>query len=96
MGMTTGWDLQVCNSQNKLFRDSGFGAEVAKMADRKGQGASARMAEEPSVIGPPERCRKQSAAVRDAGLALPIVNPVPVGDQTYAQAVQAAIETFAQ
>ena len=96
MEMTTGWDLQACNSQNKLFRDSGFEAEAAKLADRKGQGASARMAEEPSVVGPPERCREQLAAVRDAGIDLPIVNPVPVGDQTYAQAVQAEIETFAQ
>ena len=69
---------------------------MAKPADRKGQGASARMAEEPSIIGPPERCREQSAAIRDAGIALPIVNPVPVGDQTYAHGVQGAIETFAQ
>ena len=69
---------------------------MAKLVDREGQGASARMAEEPSVIGPPERCREQLAAVRDAGIDLPIVNPVPVGDQTYVQAVQAAIETFAQ
>lgn len=81
---------------NKLFRDSGFEAEAAKLADGKGQGASARMAEELSVIGPPERCREQLAAVRGAGIDLPIVNPVPVGDQTYAQAVQATIETFAQ
>ena len=54
------------------------------------------MAEEPSIIGPPERCREQLVAVRDAGIDLPIVNPVPVGDQTSVQAVQAEIETFAQ
>ena len=54
------------------------------------------MAEEPSIIGPPERCREQSAPVRDAGIALPIVNPVPVGDQTYVHGVQGEIEMFAQ
>ena len=54
------------------------------------------MADELSVIGPPARCREQLAAFREAGIQLPILNPVPVGDQTYAQAVQQAIETFAQ
>ena len=96
MEMTTGWDLQACNSQNKLFRDSGFEAEVAKLDDRKGQGTSARMAEEPSVVGPSERCREQLVAIREAGINLPIMNPVPVGDQIYARAVQAEIEAFAQ
>ena len=96
MEMTTGWDLQACNSQNKLFHDSGFEVEVGKLADRKGQGASARMAEEPPVIGPSERCREQLAAIRDAGINLTIVNPVPVGDQAYVRAVQAEIEAFAQ
>ena len=81
---------------NKLFHDSGFETEAAQLADGQGQGATANMADELSVIGPPARCREQLAAFREAGIQLPILNPVPVGDQTYAQAVQQAIETFAQ
>ncbi len=81
---------------NKLFHDSGFEAEAAQLADGQGLGATDNMADELSVIGPPARCREQLAAFREAGVQLPILNPVPAGDQTYAQAVQKAIETFAQ
>ena len=81
---------------NKLFQESGFEAEAAEMAKGEGQGASDRMAQELAVIGSPAQCREQLAAFREAGVHMPILNPVPVGDQTYAQAVQKAIETFAQ
>ncbi len=81
---------------NKLFHDSGFEAEAAKLVGGGGQGATDTMADELSVIGPPSRCREQLAAFREAGIQMPILNPVPVGDQTYGQAVQKAIETFAQ
>ena len=81
---------------NKLFQESGFDAEAKEMAKSAGQGASDRMAQELAVIGPPAQCREQLAAFCEAGIDMPILNPVPVGDQTYAQAVQKAIETFAQ
>ena len=80
---------------NKLFQESGFEAEAAEMAKGAGQGASERMAQELAVIGSPAACREQLASFREAGIQMPILNPVPVGDQTYAQAVQKAIETFA-
>jgi len=53
------------------------------------------MAEEVSLVGPPSRCREQLAAFREAGVQLPIISPVATGNQTYAQAVRKAIETFA-
>ncbi len=81
---------------NKLFQESGFEAEATEMGKGAGQGASDRMAQELAVIGSPAQCREQLAAFREAGIDMPILNPVPVGDQTYAQAVQKAIETFAQ
>ncbi len=81
---------------NKLFQENGFEAEAAEMAKGAGQGASARMAQELAVIGPPTQCREHLASFREAGIHMPILNPVPVGEQTYAQAVQKAIETFAQ
>jgi alkanesulfonate monooxygenase SsuD/methylene tetrahydromethanopterin reductase-like flavin-dependent oxidoreductase (luciferase family) len=80
---------------NKLFQDSGFEQEAAALGKGDGSGASDKMADELSLIGPPSRCREQLAAFREAGIQLPILNPVPVGDQTYAQAVRKAIETFA-
>ena len=81
---------------NKLFHDSGFEGEAAQLVDGQGHGVTDSMADELSVIGPPSRCQEQLAAFREAGIHLPILNPVPVGDQTYAQAVRKAIETFAQ
>jgi hypothetical protein len=54
------------------------------------------MADELCLIGPPARCREQLASFREAGIQLPILNPAPVGDQSYGDAVRKAIETFAQ
>jgi alkanesulfonate monooxygenase SsuD/methylene tetrahydromethanopterin reductase-like flavin-dependent oxidoreductase (luciferase family) len=81
---------------NKLFQSSGFVQEAEALAKGNAQGVSDKMAEELSLIGPPARCREQLAAFRDAGIQLPIVVPVPIpGQQTYAQAVRKALETFA-
>ncbi|MGE0822305.1 MAG: LLM class flavin-dependent oxidoreductase [Candidatus Binatia bacterium] len=80
---------------NKLFHNSGFVQEAAALAEGNGQGVSDRMADELSLIGPPSRCKEQLAAFREAGVQLPIITPVPVGNQTYIQAVRKAIETFA-
>jgi alkanesulfonate monooxygenase SsuD/methylene tetrahydromethanopterin reductase-like flavin-dependent oxidoreductase (luciferase family) len=81
---------------NKLFQNSGFTQETAALAKGQAEWVSDRMAEEVSLVGPPSRCREQLAAFREAGIQLPIIVPVPVpGQQTYAQAVRKAIETFA-
>jgi alkanesulfonate monooxygenase SsuD/methylene tetrahydromethanopterin reductase-like flavin-dependent oxidoreductase (luciferase family) len=80
---------------NKLFHNSGFVQEAAALAKGDAAGASDRMAEEVSLVGPPSRCREQLAAFREAGVQLPIISPVATGSQTYAQAVRKAIETFA-
>ena len=81
---------------NKLFHSSGFVQEAEALAKGNVQGVSDRMAEELSLIGPPARCREQLAAFREAGIQLPILTVVPIpGQQTYAQAVRKAIETFA-
>ncbi len=80
---------------NKLFHNSGFVQEAAALAKGDANGASDRMAEEVSLVGPPSRCREQLAAFREAGVQLPIISPVVVGNQTYAQAVRKVIETFA-
>jgi alkanesulfonate monooxygenase SsuD/methylene tetrahydromethanopterin reductase-like flavin-dependent oxidoreductase (luciferase family) len=80
---------------NKLFQSSGFVQEAEALAKGNAQGVSDKMAAELSLIGPPSRCREQLAAFRAAGIQLPIIVPVPVGNQTYAQAVRKAIETFA-
>lgn len=80
---------------NKLFHNSGFVHEAAALAKGDAQGVSDKMAEELSLIGPPALCREQLAGFRAAGIQLPIIVPVPVGNQTYAQAVRKAIETFA-
>ena len=53
------------------------------------------MVEELALFGPPAHCREQLATFRAAGVQLPIVRPVPVGDQPYALAVRKVIETFA-
>jgi alkanesulfonate monooxygenase SsuD/methylene tetrahydromethanopterin reductase-like flavin-dependent oxidoreductase (luciferase family) len=79
---------------NKLFHNSGFAQEAAALAEGNPRGVSDRMAEEISLVGPPARCREQLAAFREAGIQLPIIVPVPVGNQTYTQAVRKAIETF--
>jgi alkanesulfonate monooxygenase SsuD/methylene tetrahydromethanopterin reductase-like flavin-dependent oxidoreductase (luciferase family) len=80
---------------NKLFQDSGFEQEAAALATGDAQAVTDKMAEELSLVGPPARCREQLAAFREAGIQLPILVPVPVGNQTYAQAARKAIETFA-
>ena len=69
--------------------------EAAALAKGDASGASDRMAEEVSLVGPPSRCREQLAAFREAGVQMPIISPVATGNQTYAQAVRKAIETFA-
>jgi alkanesulfonate monooxygenase SsuD/methylene tetrahydromethanopterin reductase-like flavin-dependent oxidoreductase (luciferase family) len=79
---------------NKLLQNSGFEQEAAALASGDVQGVSDRMTEELSLVGPPGRCREQLAAFRAAGVQLPIVMPVPVAGQTYAQAVRQAMETF--
>jgi alkanesulfonate monooxygenase SsuD/methylene tetrahydromethanopterin reductase-like flavin-dependent oxidoreductase (luciferase family) len=81
---------------NKLFQSSGFAQEAEALAKGNMQAVSDRMAEELSLIGPPSRCREQLAAFREAGIQMPIITVVPIpGQQTYAQAVRKAIETFA-
>ena len=66
------------------------------MADGKGTGATDRMARELAVVGSPSECREQLAEFRSAGIDMPILNPVPVGGQSYLDAVRKAIETFGQ
>ncbi|HKA52371.1 MAG TPA: LLM class flavin-dependent oxidoreductase [Candidatus Binatia bacterium] len=81
---------------NKLFQNSGFTQETAALARGQTEWVSDRMAEEVSLVGPPSRCREQLAAFREAGIQFPIIVPVPIpGQQTYAQAVRKALETFA-
>ena len=81
---------------NKLFQSSGFVEEAEALAKGNANGVSDRMAEAVSLIGPPSRCREQLAAFREAGSQLPIIVPVAIpGQQTSAQAVRKAIETFA-
>ncbi len=81
---------------NKLFQSSGFVAEAEALAKGNANGVSDRMAEAVSLIGSPSRCREQLAAFREAGVQLPIIVPVAIpGQQTNAQAVRKAIETFA-
>jgi len=79
---------------NKLFQNSGFEQEAAALARGGSQAVSDRMVEELVLYGPPARCREQLAAYRAVGIQLPIIRPVPVGNQPYAQAVRTAIETF--
>lgn len=80
---------------NQLFRNSGFVQEAEALRRGNPQAVSDRMAEELVLIGPPARCRARVEACRAAGIQLPIIRPVPVGDQTYEQALRVAIETFA-
>ncbi len=80
---------------NKLFQNSGFVKEAALLAEGNPAGVSDRMADEVSLIGPPSRCRERLAAFREAGIQLPILTTVPVGDQSYVDAVRTAIKTFA-
>ncbi len=80
---------------NKLFQTSGFEQEAAAFRTGDTQAVSDRMVEELVLFGPPARCRDQLATFRAAGIQLPIIRPVPVGSQLYAQAVRKAIETFA-
>ena len=80
---------------NKLFQTSGFEQEAAAFSRGEAQAVSDRMVEELVLFGPPARCCEQLAAFRAAGIQLPIIRPVPVGDQPYAQAMRKAIETFA-
>jgi alkanesulfonate monooxygenase SsuD/methylene tetrahydromethanopterin reductase-like flavin-dependent oxidoreductase (luciferase family) len=81
---------------NKLFQSSGFVEEAEALAKGNANGVSDRMAEAVSLIGPPSRCREQLAAFREAGIQLPIIVPVAIpGQQTSAQAMRNAIETFA-
>jgi hypothetical protein len=80
---------------NTLFRQSGFAPEAAACLSGSLQAISERMVEALVLHGPPARCREQLAAFRAAGIQLPIIRPVPVGGQSYVQAVRTAIETFA-
>ena len=80
---------------NTLFQKSGFEQEAAAIAGGDAQAVSDKMVEELVLYGPAARCREQLAAFRVAGIQLPIIRPVPVGDKPYAQAVREAIETFA-
>jgi len=80
---------------NKLFQSSGFVEEAEGLAKGNANAVSDKMAEAVSLVGPPSRCREQLAAFREAGVQLPILVPVAVGDQTAAQAVRKVIETFA-
>lgn len=80
---------------NKLFRTSGFEQEAAALHRGDAQAVSDRMVNELVLFGPAARCREQLAAFRAAGIQLPIIRPVLVGDQSYVQAVRTAIETFA-
>jgi alkanesulfonate monooxygenase SsuD/methylene tetrahydromethanopterin reductase-like flavin-dependent oxidoreductase (luciferase family) len=80
---------------SKLFQSSGFVKEAEALAKGNAEGVTDKMAEELSLIGSPSRCREQLAAFRAAGIQLPIIVPVPVGNQTPTQAIRKAIETFA-
>jgi len=80
---------------NKLFDNSGFRQEAAALARGGAQAVSDRMVEELVLLGPPARCRARLAALRAAGVQLPVIRPVRVGEQTYAQAVRQVIEAFA-
>jgi alkanesulfonate monooxygenase SsuD/methylene tetrahydromethanopterin reductase-like flavin-dependent oxidoreductase (luciferase family) len=79
---------------NKLFQNSGFAQEAAAMIKSGAHAVSDRMIEELMLYGSPARCREQLAAFRAVGIQLPIIRPVPVGNQPYAQVLHTAIETF--
>ncbi len=78
----------------RLFQQSGFEQEAAAVVSGGTQAISDRMVEELVLYGPPAHCREQLAAYRAVGIQLPIIRPVAVGNQPYAQAVRRAIETF--
>jgi alkanesulfonate monooxygenase SsuD/methylene tetrahydromethanopterin reductase-like flavin-dependent oxidoreductase (luciferase family) len=80
---------------NKLFRNSGFEQEAVALGKGEAQAVSDRMIEALVLHGPPTRCRDQLATFRAAGIQLPTIRPVPVGRQSYIQAVRMAIKTFA-
>ncbi len=83
---------------NRLFQNSGFKKEAEALArgEQKAaaEGVSDQMVDELCLVGPPSRCREQLSAFRDAGVQLPIIVPNAVGDQSYPQAVRAALEAF--
>jgi len=79
---------------HRLFQQSGFAQEAAAVVNGGAQAISDRMVEELVLYGPPAHCREQLAAYRAVGIQLPIIRPVAVGNQPYAQAVRRAIETF--
>jgi len=80
---------------NKLFQNSGSEQEAAAFVQGETQAVSDKMIEALVLHGSPARCRDQLAVFRAAGVQLPIIRPVPVGGQSYTQAVRMAIETFA-
>jgi alkanesulfonate monooxygenase SsuD/methylene tetrahydromethanopterin reductase-like flavin-dependent oxidoreductase (luciferase family) len=70
----------------KMFRRSGFDAEVDAMAGALARGdaggvaaaISDRMLDEVLLVGPMGRCRERLAAFREAGIDYPLLAPQPV------------------
>jgi alkanesulfonate monooxygenase SsuD/methylene tetrahydromethanopterin reductase-like flavin-dependent oxidoreductase (luciferase family) len=87
---------------NRLLRNSGFVAEAEGVSqaiargDHHGAAAccSDRMLDALLPIGPAERCREHIAAFGEAGVALPIVVPYPIGED-YSSAVRRTLTALA-
>jgi alkanesulfonate monooxygenase SsuD/methylene tetrahydromethanopterin reductase-like flavin-dependent oxidoreductase (luciferase family) len=70
----------------KMFRRSGFAAEVDALAAALARGDAAaaagavtdRMLDEVLLVGPEARCRERLAAFREAGIEYPLLAPQPV------------------
>jgi probable F420-dependent oxidoreductase len=76
----------------QLFREAGFEAEAEAM--ERGavlRGLSDRLLDAVCLLGPPAVCRDRLAALREAGVTLPILLP---GGRDHAAAARAAIAAF--
>jgi alkanesulfonate monooxygenase SsuD/methylene tetrahydromethanopterin reductase-like flavin-dependent oxidoreductase (luciferase family) len=86
---------------NRLLRHSGFGDEAEGVSqalargDHHGAAAclSDRMLDALLPVGPAERCREHIAAFCEAGVALPIVMPYPIGED-YSSAVRRTLNAL--
>jgi alkanesulfonate monooxygenase SsuD/methylene tetrahydromethanopterin reductase-like flavin-dependent oxidoreductase (luciferase family) len=87
---------------NRLLRNSGFVAEAEGVSQAMARGdhhgaaacCSDRMLDALVPIGPAERCRAHIAAFCEAGIALPIVMPYPIGED-YGSAVRRTLNVLA-
>jgi alkanesulfonate monooxygenase SsuD/methylene tetrahydromethanopterin reductase-like flavin-dependent oxidoreductase (luciferase family) len=73
----------------RMYRDSGFGAEADRMERGAGPDAlSDRLLDSICLLGPIEQCRERLAEFRDAGVELPILGP-PIGPEAALAVIRA-------